>query len=618
MNRLIATSRLTTGAYRVIRSGAALLTRREALIMVALFGLTAIVGLVDAVVVTLVLPLVQSILQPELLQKLVLLDQAVTWLEFEGNSTSVFPWLAGLLLVLIVISAVANLFINWLGDRETAACRNRLGNEVVRRLLDAPYLWLLGKNSAVLTRQVLSDIATWRSNFLQSLLQIGQSLLLIILPSAAVIALSPSFGLLTLAAVGALGLVTILMIRPYIQKTAGRQKEAMNVTTRELLQLLTGIREVKVSNRAAFFANRFERHYASGNHYWVVNKFLSSFSPTVILTLGQVAFISTAVLLWASGLSGAEVTAQLAVLGVLVFRVIPAINKTSNNFNTLVASIPFVEGLLVTLREIEDATRDHNHRDGRDAVPRKWSTIKFENVNFHYPGATVASLKELNLELKRGARYGLVGPSGAGKSTLVNLLLGLFQPTSGTISVDGKPLTTMRLAEWQERIGYVPQDVFLVDDSLRANIAFGESTEAISDERLRIAIRDAHLSEVVAGLPEGLETSMGERGRRLSGGQAQRVAIARALYRSPEIVLLDEATSALDSITEAHIQESFDALDDSVLGVSVAHRISILRNCDSIILLDAGCVRDLGSFDELLERNALFRELVAHPPGKTA
>jgi ABC-type multidrug transport system fused ATPase/permease subunit len=176
----------------------------------------------------------------------------------------------------------------------------------------------------------------------------------------------------------------------------------------------------------------------------------------------------------------------------------------------------------------------------------------------------------------------------------------------------------MHLNQWQERIGYVPQDIFLLDDSFRANIAFGDSAADVDGDRLWIAIRQARLAGVVELLPQGLDTPMGERGRRLSGGQAQRVAIARALYRSPDIVLLDEATSALDSMTEAEIQASFDALGEDVLAIAVAHRISSLRNCHSIIVLDGGRVQDMGTYEELLERNSLFRDLAAHLPEEAA
>ena len=277
----------------------------------------------------------------------------------------------------------------------------------------------------------------------------------------------------------------------------------------------------------------------------------------------------------------------------------------------MIASFPFVEALLGTLREIAEAQRDFDRPSGGSAVPTGWSSIRFEAVSFRYPGAERNSVDELTFELERGKRYGVVGKSGAGKSTMVNLLLGLLHQTKGRVCLDGVPLSSLALNCWQERIGYVPQDVFLLDDTLRANIAFGDNPASVDEDRLRIAVDRAHLTDVVKGLPQGLNTPIGERGRRLSGGQVQRVAIARALYRSPDLVLLDEATSALDSMTEADIQASFDALGQDVLAIAVAHRISSLRNCHSIIVLDDGRVQDIGTYNELMERNRLFRDLAA-------
>lgn len=593
-----------------LRAGIALLTRGEAWASAVLFGAMSVAGLLEATVVALVVPLVQSIIQPELLKQAGPFAKVSAFFGFEW-SPALFPWLAGTLALLIVVSSMANLAINWVMDQQAARCRNRLGHEIVSKLVAAPFLWFLSKNTAILSRQIFSDIRVWRNDFLQSMMQIAHSLILIVLPSIVVVALAPSNGLLAILLVGLLGLLMILLVRPRIHSLVRQQKANMDATMRILQQLLTGIREVKVSNRAGFFTGEFDRHHERGNRYLTSQRFLSQLSPNLILTLGQLGFIGTAVLLWSAGLSGAEVTAQLALLGVVVMRVLPAINKGASHFNTFIASLPFVEALLATLREISEAQRDFGHQPGGSAVPTAWRSIHFEAISFRYPGAERNSVDGLTVELERGKRYGIVGKSGAGKSTMVNLLLGLLHQTKGRICLDGVPLSSLELRQWQERIGYVPQDVFLLDDTLRANIAFGDNPANVDEDRLRVAVNQAHLTDVVKGLPQGLGTPIGERGRRLSGGQVQRVAIARALYRSPDLVLLDEATSALDSMTEAEIQASFDELGEDVLAIAVAHRISSLRNCHSIIVLDSGRVHDMGTYDELIERNQLFRDLAA-------
>jgi ATP-binding cassette subfamily C protein len=593
-----------------IRGGIALLTRGEILAMTALFGAMSVVGLLDAAVVALVLPFVQTILQPELLNRAGPFSRVAALLGFEW-SAALFPWLAGTLVVVIVVSSTANLAVNWMMERHAGRCRNRLGHEVICKLVAAPFLWFLSKNTAVLARQIFSDIHLWRNNFLHSIMEIARSIVLIVMPASVVVALAPSSGLLAILLVGLVGLVMILVVRSRLYSLVRHQKTNMDATMRMLQQLLTGIREVKVSNRAEFFASEFDKHHEQGNRYFASQRFLSQLSPSLIQTIGQVVFIGTAALLWAAGLSGGEVTAQLAVLGVVVMRVLPAVNTGATRFNILISSLPFVEGLLVTMREVEEAQRQFGRPPHGDPVPIAWHSIRFEAVSFRFPGADRDTIDGLTVTLDRGKRYGIVGRSGSGKTTMVNLLLGLLHQTEGKISVDGVPLSSLELSQWQERIGYVPQDVFLLDDTLRANIAFGVNPAHVDQNRLHRAVAQAHLTEVVDGLPQGLDAPIGERGRRLSGGQVQRVAIARALYRSPDLVLLDEATSALDSMTEADIQASFDELGDDVLAIAVAHRISTLRNCHSIIVLDGGRVQDMGTYDALMERSQLFRELAA-------
>jgi ATP-binding cassette subfamily C protein len=229
-------------------------------------------------------------------------------------------------------------------------------------------------------------------------------------------------------------------------------------------------------------------------------------------------------------------------------------------------------------------------------------------VSFRYPEAADRSLENASLSLERGKFYGFVGQSGAGKSTLANLLLGLIGPTRGAISIDGRPLAEFAIADWRRRFGYVPQDAFILDATLRDNITFGEPAD---DARVQDAIARAGLADVVARLDGGLDTVLGERGRRFSGGQAQRVAIARALFRKPEILFFDEATSALDSVTEAEIHLAIESLRGEAMAIMIAHRISSLRRCDLIFMLDGGRIVESGTYDELLARSEPFRRLAA-------
>jgi ATP-binding cassette, subfamily B, bacterial PglK len=219
-------------------------------------------------------------------------------------------------------------------------------------------------------------------------------------------------------------------------------------------------------------------------------------------------------------------------------------------------------------------------------------------VTFQYPTRDEPALCDVAFSIKAGESFGIVGPTGSGKSTLLDVALGMLEPASGTISLDGQPLPQLRDA-WQRSIGYVPQDVYLVDDTLRANVALGWYGDEIDEARVGEAVHLAGLDDVVAGLPNGVETIVGERGVRLSGGQRQRVGLARALYTRPTVLVLDEATSNLDQATERRIVETLAALQGGVTMIVVTHRQASVRFCDRLLYLERGRVRALGSFDEI-------------------
>lgn len=597
------------------KRGIGLLERGEGVAMVGLFVLIVAVGLVEAAVVAMVIPLVQSILDPGALatKEPFATIAAHVGLRLDENS---FPILAGVMSGLVIVSAFGALAVSYIVDRQAASSRNRLGNKMIRRVLDAPYIWLAGKNSTALARQIFMDVGNWRNGFLQSLLLLCQAFVMIVLPASVAITLAPAEGMFAIIAIGAIGVTAMLTLRPLLQRFARATKTNADKTLHSLIQTISGVRDVKLSNRSSFFINQFNIFYARGNALIVYVRLISQLSPALIIVFGQLGFLYAAYLLFSSGLPGVEIAANLAMIAVVVARVVPATNSAASHFNKFVAAIPFVDGLLQLLEEVAAAEAAQRRRSGGEAAPRQWRALCLENVTLRYPGGTEPSLEDVSFTFLRGRRYGVVGRSGAGKSSLINVLLGLVPPTHGRMALDGRDFQDFDIAQWREQIGYVPQDIFLIDDTLSANIAFGE--RSVDSARLQAAIERAQLGDVVSALPTGVETPIGERGRRFSGGQAQRIAIARALYREPNLMILDEATSALDKMTEGAVQDAFDALGDDVLGIAIAHRVHSLRNCHEILVMEAGRIDDVGDFQQLWARNALFRELAdetfAAPP----
>jgi ATP-binding cassette subfamily C protein len=270
----------------------------------------------------------------------------------------------------------------------------------------------------------------------------------------------------------------------------------------------------------------------------------------------------------------------------------------------------------VPVRELYDdfllvTGREWAGEDGDAGEPRLRYGIALENVSYTYPGAPLPALCDVSMTIRRGESVGFVGPTGAGKSTLVDVVIGLLPPSTGRVAIDGVELTAERARAWRRRLGYVPQSIFLLDDTIRRNVALGIPAAEIDEAKVRQAVQLAQLGDFVAGLPEGLDTTVGERGVRLSGGERQRIGIARALYHDPDVLVFDEATSALDGVTETAIASAIRALEGRKTVLMIAHRLTTVRNCDRIALIVSGRLADCGTFDELLAAREDFRRLVA-------
>jgi ATP-binding cassette subfamily C protein len=261
------------------------------------------------------------------------------------------------------------------------------------------------------------------------------------------------------------------------------------------------------------------------------------------------------------------------------------------------------------VRDFEDPSLDPliPEDDGASGI-LTFEELTLENLEYRYPGTDSSILNSLSLTITRGESVAIVGPSGAGKTTLIDLILGLLSPTAGSIKLNGRDLR-YQLRVWQDSVGYVPQSIFLLDDTLRRNIALGIDDKDIDSKTLDRAVSIAHIDDHIRSLPRGLDTMIGEFGIRLSGGQRQRIGIARAMYRDPEVLILDEATSSLDNETEQSIANSIENLRGKKTLLIIAHRLSTVRNCDRIVFLKAGKIDDVGSFDQLYEKNPDFRKL---------
>jgi len=269
---------------------------------------------------------------------------------------------------------------------------------------------------------------------------------------------------------------------------------------------------------------------------------------------------------------------------------------------------PTIDALYTAISELETSAEEPALLNAKDEKALRLNELRLDDVAFEYEGASEEALRGVSLTVKHGEHVGIVGPSGGGKTTLVDVMVGLLPPTRGRVLVNEEPLATVGVSRFRRRVGYISQHVYLIDDSILRNVAFG--AEVIDEAHARACLKAARLDDMLAGLPEGIETRVGERGVRLSGGQRQRIAIARALYREPELLVMDEATSSLDGLTEREIVESLETVGTGRTVIVIAHRLSTVRRCDRIVVLENGKIADQGSWSDLLERSQTFRRLV--------
>jgi ABC-type multidrug transport system fused ATPase/permease subunit len=362
-----------------------------------------------------------------------------------------------------------------------------------------------------------------------------------------------------------------------------------------LQQGFGGVKDVKILGTEEYFASQYGENLLKNSE--VVRRFsiaqtLPRFGLEILTIIGLAVLVSTMVLLDSER---PEILPVLGLFGAAAFRLLPAVNRLISNFQIINVSRPQVNEVFEDL----DLPDQLNHKNSDRSTLT--SAISIVDISFSYAESLKNVVSGVSVKIGRGEAVGLIGSSGSGKSTLVDILLGLLEPNSGKVLVDGSDIHD-DLRGWQDQIGYVPQSIFLTDDTLRRNVAFGLPKDKIDDDAVRSAIRSAQLEEFVASLPEGMETVVGERGVRLSGGQRQRIGIARALYNNPDVLVLDEATSSLDTETEHGVMQAVQALQGDKTVIIVAHRLSTVEYCDRLYRLENAQIVDEGTFSEVTSR----------------
>lgn len=491
--------------------------------------------------------------------------------------------------LLAAVYLLKNLYLSFQVHRQFAfstEIHQALSLRLYRLYLSQPYAFHLKTNSAILLRNVTSEMGQFIL-VLNALMLLTAESLVVVAILALLLWYEPLGAVSLISLFGLAGGVFIALSKSRTLRWGKERQYHEGQRIKQLQQGLSGIKEVVLFGCVDELVKQFRVHNSRSLRMLSLQNTFHQF-PRFWLEI--ISVFGFAVLVAGEVNRGANFSALIPILGVFAaaaFRLLPSFNRMLGALQTIRFGRPSVEKIYEEVQSLPEPPLSTRPRRSADMRKTPLNEIRFDDVGFSYDGAERATLSDINVSIRRGEVVGVVGPSGSGKSTFIDLLLGLLSPTSGRIQVDGLDVSR-DIEEWRSKVGYVPQSIYLFDDSLRRNIAFGRPDDEIDDAVIDAVIDAAQLRQFVDGLPDGVRTIVGERGARLSGGQRQRIGIARALYNDPSVLVLDEATSALDTETETAVMEAVDALRGQKTIVIVAHRLSTLNGCDRIYRMEAG------------------------------
>lgn len=571
-----------------------LLDKKQKHKMVLLVFLMLIGAVLETLGVSMILPVMSVVMEENAVRKHAYLQVICDLFHIAYDDTRTLMILV--MVGLIVIFAVKNVFLffqqkvqlKFVYTNQFATSRRMMIN-----FMERPYEYYLNADTSVIQRSITSDVNNMYGLILSLLQLVSEGIVFVCLIAVSLV--SDVMMSITVA----LLLVVVLAIikwvlKPIMRKAGEENQDYYSGLYKWIDQSVMGIKEIKIANKENYFINEYAK---CGEGYVNAVQRYNLYNATPRLLIETVALAGMIFYMMIQLLSGVQVTAilpQLTLLALVAMRLIPCANRINNHLTSISYFEPFFMGVSDNLQEeIRDESIDYNAASYQKKVEVQKleirHNIQLKDIVYKYPNTETLIFDRANMEIPIGKSVGIVGTSGAGKTTIVDILLGLLQIQSGEILADGVEVRE-HYQSFLKDIGYIPQTIFMIDSTIRKNVAFGVADEDIDDAKVWRALQEARLDEFVRGLPDGLDTSIGERGIRISGGQRQRIGIARALFEDPEVLVLDEATSALDNETEAAIMESINMLHGKKTLIIIAHRLQTIEKCDMVYRVEKGQV----------------------------
>ena len=577
----------------------AILTAAEKRDFVRLAVVMLVMGILEIVGVASILPFMQLVANPdEFLQHDVMKD-IVEYFEFSRTRQLVLAS-GGLVVVLILFTNLFTIYAGWLQYATSWRLIHQLSKRLMAGYLRMPYTYFLTTPTAELSSYVLSEVGGFANGVVVPIVEVVSRGLVAVILFGMLLWVDLNIALVMFGTLGA-AYALIYLAQRNVLASLGKQRMLANVQRyRVLQQVFDGIKTVKAYNRQAFFFNHFSDHSERFAKLQPKYQVLTAAPRNILEIIAFSSIIAITIYLFLNRGNFSEVVPTLSLYAVAGYRLLPALQKAFKAISSLRHNQPVLDQLHESLR-MAGSGEDFPAELPAPLLMKK--EFRLHDLDFRYESADRTTLKNINLTIKTGETVAFVGSTGSGKTTLIDLIVGLLPPTSGQLLVDGVPLTEANLANWRSATAYVPQDVFLFDDSILHNVTMGADAGA---KEVEAALDLADIGAYVRSLPDGMHTPIGEKGVRLSGGQRQRLGLARALLGHPSVLILDEATSALDNVTERGIIDALRNLPRDITTIVIAHRLSTVQHADRIYFLEDGRIIDHGSYEELVGANAAF------------
>lgn len=574
---------------KIVKKIRILLDKKQKRTMLFLVLMMFIGALLETASLGALIPVIQTIMKENAIAE----SGTLTALYNGLGCTSEKQFTVYIMLAVIVLFAIKNVYLYW---QQKCTLRFVYGNQfdtserMMKSYLRKGYEFYLNADTAVVQRNITSDVNNMYGLILALLTLISECIVFVCLVAVCFF----SDAVLTLLIAGILCLLLVVIekvLKPIMRKAGEDNQNFYSGLFKWISQTVQGIKEVKVTGKEKYFVDE----YVKCGHGYVnaVQKYsLYNNIPRLLIEvvcigslLGYIIFM-----ILVQGVEPKDMSNSLTALAAVALRLLPCVNRINNQINNISYFEPFLMGVNDTLQDdIDNTNTDMSFAAEEEKLPVH-KVIRLQDITYSYPGTDKLIFNHADLKIPIGAAVGVVGTSGAGKSTVVDILLGLLVPKTGTIYADNVNVME-HYRGWLKNIGYIPQMIFMLDDTIRKNVAFGVPEEEIDEKQVWEVLKEAQLDEFIRSLPDGLNTGIGERGIRLSGGQRQRIGIARALYNDPEVLILDEATSALDNDTEAAIMDSINRLHGKKTLLIIAHRLQTIEKCDIVYRVENGKAR---------------------------